>query len=59
MSKFFAETMQGLLEAVAIEEGEVPLTEKADMPALTYTAIEKEKELIDELVNIRKQLNIS
>ncbi|MBR1702622.1 MAG: helix-turn-helix transcriptional regulator [Lachnospiraceae bacterium] len=29
------------------------------MPALTYTAIEKEKELIDELVNIRKQLNIS
>lgn len=59
MSKFFDETMQGLLEAVAIEKGEVPLTEKADMPALTYTAIEKEKELIDELVNIRKQLNIS
>lgn len=28
MSKFFDETMQGLLEAVTIEKGETPLKEK-------------------------------
>lgn len=59
MSKFFDETMQGLLEAVAIEKGDTPLVEKKDMPAPTFIASEKEKELIDELINIRKEQNMS
>lgn len=59
MSNFFDETMQGLLEAVAIEKGEPPLTEKEDMPAPTFIASDKEKELIDELIHIRKEQNMS
>jgi len=41
MSKFFEETMQGLLEAVTIEKGKMPLAEKKDMPAPTFVAAEK------------------
>ncbi len=59
MSKFFEETMQGLLEAVAIEKGEIPLTEKKNMPAPTFVAAEMEKKLIDEVVRIRKEQNVS
>ena len=59
MSKFFEETMQGLLEAVAIEKGEISMEQKKDMPAPTFVASEKEKELIDELVSLRKEQNIS
>ena len=33
MSKLFNDTMQGLLEAVAIDRGEMPLVEREDMPA--------------------------
>ena len=59
MSKFFDETMQGLLEAVAIEKGEVSLVQKENMPAPTFIASDKEKELIDELINLRKENNVS
>jgi len=59
MGKFFDDTMQGLLEATAINKGEVPLVAKENMPALTLIATEKEKKLIDELVQLRKQANIS
>lgn len=59
MSKFFDETMQGLLEAVAIDKGEMPIEAKENMPAHTFVASDKEKELIDELVNLRKAQNIS
>lgn len=59
MSKFFDETMQGLLEAVAMEKGEIPLTEKNNMPALTFVAADMEKKLIDEIVQIRKEQNMS
>ena len=31
MSKFFDDTMQGLLEAVASDKGEIPLVEKEDI----------------------------
>lgn len=55
MSKFFEETMQGLLEAVAIEKGEMPLVEKENMPAPTFVASDMEKRLIDEVVRIRKE----
>jgi len=42
-NKFFEEKMQGLLEAVAIEKGEVPLMIKENMPAPTFVAAEMEK----------------
>ena len=59
MSKFFDETMQGLLEAVAIEKGEISLVQRENMPAPTFIASAKEKELIDELINLRKENNVS
>jgi DNA-binding XRE family transcriptional regulator len=59
MSKFFDDTMQGLLEALEIEKGAIQLTEKEDMPAPTFTAVSKESELIDEVICIRKQQNVS
>lgn len=59
MSKFFDDTMQGLLEAVAIDKGEIPLVEKEDMPAPTLIASEREKELIQEVTRLRKERNIS
>ncbi len=37
MSKFFDDTMQGLLEAVAINDGKMKLTEKKNMAAPTFT----------------------
>ena len=55
MSKFFDDTMQGLLEAVAIDKGEIPLVEKEDMPAPTLIASEREK----VLTKLRKEKNIS
>lgn len=59
MGQFFDETMQGLLEAVAIGKGEIPLIKKEDMPAPTFVAADMEKRLIDELVQIRKEQNMS
>ena len=59
MSKFFDETMQGLLEAVAIQKGGIPIIEKKDMPAPTYYVDDRGKKLIDEMVFLRKELKIS
>lgn len=59
MSQFFDDTMQGLLEAVEIEKGNMPLVKKENMPALTLIAADRERELIDEIVNLRKEQNIS
>lgn len=59
MSDFFNETMSGLLEAVAIERGEIALEKKEGMPAPTFVASEQEEKLIDELVELRKKENIS
>lgn len=59
MNKFFDETMQGLLEAIAIDKGEIPIEQKENMLAPTFVASDKEKELIEEIVNLRKQQNIS
>lgn len=59
MSTFFEDTMRGLLEAVEIEKGNVPLSERTDMPAKTYYVAENDKELIDKIIEIRKSENIS
>ena len=46
--------MQGLLEAVAIEKGGIELENKENMSASTFVAVEKEKELNDELISLRR-----
>ena len=43
MSRLFEETMQGLLEAVAIEKGEIPLTKKKNMPVPTFVTADIKK----------------
>lgn len=59
MSNFFDDTMQGLLEAIEMEKGNIPVVPKEDMPAPTFVASDREKELIDELVSLRKKQNMS
>ena len=59
MSQFFDDTMQGLLEAVEIEKGTVPLTEQKGMPAPTFYVSDDDKKLVDDLIEIRKRENIS
>lgn len=59
MSKFFDDTMQGLLEAIEIEKGSIPLTERKGMPAPTFYVSDSDTELIDRLVEIRKKENVS
>ena len=59
VSKFFDETMQGLLEAAEIAKGNIPLTERENMPAPTFYVADNDKELIDKIIEIRKSENIS
>lgn len=59
MGNFFEDTMQGLLEAVEIEKGNVPLVQKDNMLAPTFTVSNKEKELIAQMVSLRKEQNLS
>lgn len=59
MSKFFDDAMQGLLEAIEIEKGSIPLTERKEMMAPTFYVLESDTELINQLADIRKNENIS
>lgn len=59
MSQFFDDTMQSLLEAVAIDKGKIPVQEVEDMPGTTFRAENIESNLIDEVVKLRKESNIS
>ena len=59
MSKFFDDTMQGLLQAIEIEKENIPLTERNGMPAPTFYVSSDDKELVDRLIEIRKKENIS
>ena len=56
---FYEDIERGLLEAIAMERGEIPVVERENMPAPTFAAADKEKKLIEELVRIRKEQNIS
>ncbi len=56
---FYEDIEKSLLEAIEIETGSIPLNEKKDMPAPSFIAADREKELIDELVCIRRQQRIS
>ena len=59
MSKFFDDTMQGLLQAIEIENENIPLTERNGMPAPTFYVSSDDKELVDRLIEIKKKENIS
>ena len=52
MSKFFDDTMQGLLEAIEIEKCNIPLTEHKGMPLPTYY-IPDDKNTMDESIKNR------
>ncbi len=56
---FYDDIEKSLLEAIAIEKGNISLTEKENMPAPTFFASNKEKEIIDQIISIRKEQNIS
>ena len=43
MNNFFDDTMQGLLQAVEIEKGNIPLAERKGMAAPTYYIPDGEK----------------
>lgn len=58
MSSFFDDTIQGLLEAVEIEKGSIPLTERNEMGAKTYYVSDSDTALINSLVAIRKEKSI-
>ena len=55
----YEELEKGLLEAIEMENGDITLEEKPNMPAPTYIAAEKEKKLIEQIVQIRKEQNVS
>lgn len=57
--RFYDDMEKSLLEAIEIEKGNIPLTQRDDMPAQTFIASEKENGLIDELANLRKSQKIS
>lgn len=59
MSTFFEDTMQGLLEAVEIQKGNLPLTAREGVSYPTYYVAETDSELIDRIIQIRKNENIS
>lgn len=59
MSHFFDDTMQGLLETVEMEKGHIPMIQKEDMSAPTFITADREKELIDELIDLRKKQTMS
>lgn len=42
MSKIFEDTLSGLLEAMEIQKGQVPLESQQDMPAPTFQAVDQE-----------------
>ncbi|MCD7905661.1 MAG: helix-turn-helix transcriptional regulator [Clostridiales bacterium] len=56
---FFEDMQRDLTEAIVMEKGNVPLCQREDMPAPTFYVDDKEKVLIDTMVSICKEQNIS
>ncbi|MCD8327329.1 MAG: helix-turn-helix domain-containing protein [Lachnospiraceae bacterium] len=55
----YEDLQKSLSEAIEIEKGNIPLAQKTDMPADTFIASDRETELINEMVEIRKKQNMS
>lgn len=56
---FYEDMERALLEAIEIEKGNIPLTEREGMPAKTFYVAEDDQKLIDNLIEIRKKENVS
>lgn len=54
---FFEDIERSLYEAIEMEKGNIPITERENMVAPTFVA--DDKKLIDELIALRKEQNIS
>ena len=50
---FYEDIERGILEAIEMEKGNVPLEKRENMPVPTYIVAEKEQRLIDEMVELR------
>lgn len=55
----FDDTIEGMLELVAMEKGGLPWKEKEGMPAKTYYIGDNEKDLIDTVIKLRKESKIT
>lgn len=56
---FYEDMERALLEAIEIDKGNIPLTEREGMPAKTFYVADNDQKLIDELIEIRKKENMS
>lgn len=54
MSKFFDDTLQGLMQAIEIEKENIPLTERSGMPAPTFY-VSSDREYTTSYIAIRKK----
>ena len=57
MSKLGDEIILGLMQAVEIEKGDIPLEEREGMPAKTYYT--KDANLVGEMVKLRKEKGVT
>ena len=56
---FYEDMEKSLLEAIEMEKGNIPIAKREGMPAPTYYIADKDKELVDKLIEIRKKENVS
>lgn len=56
---FYEDMEKSLLEAIEMEKGNIPIAQRENMPAPTFIASDKERELIDKLIELRKEQNVS
>lgn len=56
---FYEDMEKSLLEAIEIEKGNIPLTERKGMPAPTFYVANGDEDLIDCIVRIRESENIT
>lgn len=56
---FYEDMEKSLMEAIVMEKGNITLDEKENMPAPTFIVSNEEKELIDQMVSLRKEQNLS
>lgn len=59
MSKLYNSLEQSLIEAIAIEKGELPLVKRENFETDSYYVPNNEEKLIDRLTEIRKEEKIS
>lgn len=56
---FYKDIEKSLLEAAEMEKGTVMLTERKNMPAPTFFASNEERELIDQIIRLRREQKLS